>query len=519
MFESSLKFVTRKDEAGNFLPIENRRKVFISYRKKDNLYSIRDRISECILSALDCAVWYDASLTPGVDYDIEISNAIRESDVVVLLLTPNILESQYVWDIEIKQAINQQKGIIPITLGIKEEHINKVVKNLGHIQMLSGNCLCGSCAVEEKNAFTYDLSRALNQFIVSIDVAMSVTRFFAAKKDLLPARVLSFEQMYLMAYGLLKGIGTDRSIEEAILILDSLLNIYAKDEDTEQLKGEIAYLLFLYYANAANHEMALKYANKGESFSNLATLYQMGNMYYTGNLFERNINKALEYFEKAAVKGHLDSIRMAGRLHLQSSLTLALPYFERAAKEGQFSDVLKLIAVCWNNGKNAEEKKKGCNYLLDSSSAKYRESNNIYNFLTAVPSPEACFLTTYSARPYREIKKEERLGDLKQKGVSFCLCREIIDEKHTDIVLLRENKKIYEFGCFAKGYGDIDSFDLQITKDGNLLVKSAEFDHYGPETTFHDHYFINPFGDELLVCTKWDGEWHRGRHLLKYTSY
>ncbi len=518
MFESSLKFVTRRDENGNFLPIENRRKVFISYRKKDNLYSIRDRIAEYILSALDCAVWYDTSLTPGVDYDIEISNAIRESDVVVLLLTPTILESKYVWDIEIKQAICQQKGIIPITLGIKEEHIPKIEEKLGHIQMLSGNCMCGSYTVDEKNAFIHDLSRALNQFIVSVDVAMSVTRFFAAKKDLLPARVLSFEQMYLMAYGLLKGIGTDSSIEEAILILNSLLNIYAKDEDTKQLKGEISYLLLLYYTNTANYEMVMKYAKEGENFSSLATLYHVGNMYYTGNLFEKNINKALEYFEKSANKGHLDSMRMAGKILLPSSLPLALPYFEKAAEEGTFSDVLKLVTVCWNKGKTMDERKKACNYL-NNQGAKYKESGNIYSFLSTVLSDENSFLTSYKAREYRNINQEERLGEVQFRGASFCLFREVIDDKHTDMVLLRDNKKIYEFACFAKGFGDIDSFDLQITEDEKLLVKSAEFDHYGPETAFRDHYFINPLGDELLVYTKWDGEYYKGRRLLKYTSY
>ena len=75
MLENNLTFVTRKDENGNTLPSENRRKVFISCKKSDNRYKIRDRMIGYVLSAFDCAVWFDDSLTPGIDYDEEILQA------------------------------------------------------------------------------------------------------------------------------------------------------------------------------------------------------------------------------------------------------------------------------------------------------------------------------------------------------------------------------------------------------------------------------------------------------------
>lgn len=41
-------------------------------------------------------------MTPGENYDVEISVAIKDCDAVVLLLTEDVLSSDYIFNIEIK---------------------------------------------------------------------------------------------------------------------------------------------------------------------------------------------------------------------------------------------------------------------------------------------------------------------------------------------------------------------------------------------------------------------------------
>jgi hypothetical protein len=265
--------------------------------------------------------------------------------------------------------------------------------------------------------------------------------------------------------------------------------------------------------------MALKYAEKGECYSNLQSLFHIGQMYYSGNLFEKDREKALEYFEKGAKGGHLDSIRSAAKIHASLlSEEIAIQYFKQAAEHGCFSDMLNLVIYSRNTAKTEDGKKNACELLKSEIGMKYKESREIYDVLSGFSSNTG-YLSSYKARQYRDVDENDRLGEITYRQTKFFLCREVIDEIHTDMVLVRENKKIYEFGCYARGFGDIDSFDLLINEDGLLVVKSADFDHYGPETTFCDNIIINPLSDDILVLAVRDEEYYRGRRLLRYTSY
>ena len=138
---ADLKFVTRVGKNGEYESSEAKRKVFISYRKKDNEFDLLERMVGYILKATDCAVWYDSSLTPGENYDEEISIALKECDAVVLLLTKDVLSSDYIWNIEIKRAVEYKKGIIPVGLGLAAEYYSKVTDAIGNIHILPGEKL------------------------------------------------------------------------------------------------------------------------------------------------------------------------------------------------------------------------------------------------------------------------------------------------------------------------------------------------------------------------------------------
>ena len=94
--------------------------IFLSYRKKDRKFV--NQVMSTIHhdeSMRDVAIWWDDFLTPGEDFNAEISKYIDKSKLMALLVTPNINEYQdgqgnYVIRIEYPEAIKKGKEVLPI---------------------------------------------------------------------------------------------------------------------------------------------------------------------------------------------------------------------------------------------------------------------------------------------------------------------------------------------------------------------------------------------------------------------
>ena len=93
-----------------------RLKVFLSYRKKDRAYALqimKDLHSDERLR--DIAIWFDEFLIPGEEYNEAIREALEESDIVILAVTPSVLEKgNYVMVHEYPDSVSYGKKIIPV---------------------------------------------------------------------------------------------------------------------------------------------------------------------------------------------------------------------------------------------------------------------------------------------------------------------------------------------------------------------------------------------------------------------
>ncbi len=94
--------------------------IFLSYRKKDRRF-VNEIMSTIHYdeSMRDVAIWWDDFLTPGEDYNDEISHYIDKSKLMALLVTPNINEyndglGNYVIRIEYPEAVKRGKEVLPI---------------------------------------------------------------------------------------------------------------------------------------------------------------------------------------------------------------------------------------------------------------------------------------------------------------------------------------------------------------------------------------------------------------------
>ncbi|MBQ1378119.1 MAG: toll/interleukin-1 receptor domain-containing protein [Lachnospiraceae bacterium] len=93
-------------------------KGFISYRKKNSLCMKRLIKELRSYPKYRCvSLWFDGSLHPGENYNDQIAQKLSESDFVLFVVTPDLLEpGNYVLEKEYVQAINEGKHMIAVIL-------------------------------------------------------------------------------------------------------------------------------------------------------------------------------------------------------------------------------------------------------------------------------------------------------------------------------------------------------------------------------------------------------------------
>jgi len=96
-------------------------RMFVSYSKHDKKWL--DELNKHLFPLLrqqKVEVWYDEKLPAGSDWDREIKNRLAEADIILFLVSPDFLATNYIWDVEIKAAIERDKRgevtAIPIIL-------------------------------------------------------------------------------------------------------------------------------------------------------------------------------------------------------------------------------------------------------------------------------------------------------------------------------------------------------------------------------------------------------------------
>ncbi len=532
-FKSDLIYKTRVGANGIPFPAETRRKIFLSYRKMDNNTGLRDRMAEYILEAADCAVWFDAALTPGEDYDKEITSAIRESDAVVLLLTPHVMESDYIWNIEIKTAQELHKGIIPVFLGLSQEHFEVLNERLGHIHIISAEKLVTEGVdpeeqIRAKEELIDQLRRALYKYIVNQDIARRVSAFYTARKHELPFVALTVEQIYLFAYGMLNGIGTDAQMEKAVDILTSLLSLYSPDTPTNALMGEVCFDLMKYYMKVLDTTRALDYADRAIRYGCIAASDYLGELYRDGEGLPRNPKKAKEMFAIGADKNHLPSLRlMIALLYRDLYVTYdknkrfehtALPYIERAYEHGSYYDALYLLATLWNA--------RDISYIrrlpLTETAQKYPEFSSVIESVLELYcklSEERCESSHMQVVKYN-IPYESDLGIVMEEftadGYTYRLTKKKTGDNTSLVFLVDQNNRVLFRDDCVWGWGECPHFECGV-EDDFLYLKTADFDHYSVETDFATMLFLNPRSEQVLTLRYGSGTM-RGRHTLKHSA-
>jgi internalin A len=112
--------------------------LFVSYAPQDIDY--RDDFIKHLASLRRSGkvkIWSDNQIEPGVDWDEETKEHLRQADIVALLISSDFMNSDKIWDNELQQSLDRrEKGeaVMLIPILIKPCEIGNTV--LGKIQRL-----------------------------------------------------------------------------------------------------------------------------------------------------------------------------------------------------------------------------------------------------------------------------------------------------------------------------------------------------------------------------------------------
>jgi hypothetical protein len=94
-------------------------KVFISYSHKDEEF--REQLQEYLHDAERQGMienWYDREIVPGREYEKDIDQNLRNADIILLLVSPTFMASDYAYAKEVSVAMDRhERGevcVIPI---------------------------------------------------------------------------------------------------------------------------------------------------------------------------------------------------------------------------------------------------------------------------------------------------------------------------------------------------------------------------------------------------------------------
>src|SRR5687767_11824435 len=96
-------------------------KLFISYAHDEHSYkdALMNRLHDLEKKGL-IEVWTDEQIVPGQEWDRTIRNALLDAAIIIFLVSKRFIQSRYIHEVELKEAIARYDGkeviLVPVIL-------------------------------------------------------------------------------------------------------------------------------------------------------------------------------------------------------------------------------------------------------------------------------------------------------------------------------------------------------------------------------------------------------------------
>lgn len=108
-------------------------KVFTSYARKDaELKEELDVHLAMVKRDPNVEIWSDEDIEVGSEWDDSIKTNLMEADIILLLISPRFLASSYIFDVEIKDAMEKHEKkeafVVPVIMKPCDWHLASFAK-------------------------------------------------------------------------------------------------------------------------------------------------------------------------------------------------------------------------------------------------------------------------------------------------------------------------------------------------------------------------------------------------------
>jgi Flp pilus assembly protein TadD len=313
--------------------------VFYCYAREDKAFRDQlDRHLSNLRRQKQITTWYDREISPGTDWEQEIDIHLSTAHLILLLVSPDFMDSDYCYGIEMKKALERhERGtarVVPIIL----RPVDWEDAPFSHLQVLPTDALPIASWRDRDEAFA-DVARYIRKTVKELQVKTK-QEWLKEGIDLLRLNryeeaLTAFEQAihldpnYALAY-IMKGwtLNNLKLYEEALAAYDQAIRLDPNYAVTYNNKGNALRNLKLYEKALIAYEQAIRldpnytaaYNNKGNALRNLKryeealTAYEQA-IRLNPNYAEVYINKGIALDELNRYKEALSAYEQAIRLN------------------------------------------------------------------------------------------------------------------------------------------------------------------------------------------------------------
>ncbi len=144
-------------------------KVFISYSHKDEQYLEALEAHLALLRRQSIIEnWHDRKIEAGTEWSHEISDNLRNADIVILLISADFLASDYCYDTEVKQALAKHNAGEAVVIPIIIRPCDWGAAPFAQLQALPRNAKPISAFENQDEAFL-EIAKAIRQIAESVE--------------------------------------------------------------------------------------------------------------------------------------------------------------------------------------------------------------------------------------------------------------------------------------------------------------------------------------------------------------
>src|SRR5438874_13222960 len=112
-------------------------KIFFCYAHEDELYLNKLKAYLRPLQRQELIdVWHDRDISAGTEWEQEISQRLNEAQIILLLVSPDFMNSDYCYSVEMKRALERHDRKEAMVILIILHHIHWQIEQLNKLQAL-----------------------------------------------------------------------------------------------------------------------------------------------------------------------------------------------------------------------------------------------------------------------------------------------------------------------------------------------------------------------------------------------